>query len=173
VRLDGSDRVGRSLGRTRHVRYDATVRAAEAKLTIRLSIDLIALLVNGSVMATAEQYQIRERGRAPLGPVADVVSLAKAAVAAREAAGVISMEQRPPQCRRNRAGLGSDLEDAPVRIMLHLHPTRVARQVLGRFCGTQHVAIATPRPTETQYAASVRDAEVARVSGVIRTRRGT
>src|SRR4030095_9248873 len=79
VRLDGSDRVGRSLGRTRHVRYDATVRAAEAKLTIRLSIDLIALLVNGSVMATAEQYQIRERGRAPLGPVADVVSLAKAA----------------------------------------------------------------------------------------------
>src|SRR4030095_8704868 len=37
VRLDGSDRVGRSLGRTRHIRYHATVRAAEAKLTIRLS----------------------------------------------------------------------------------------------------------------------------------------
>src|SRR4030095_16844763 len=37
ARLDGSDRVGRSLGRTRHIRYHATVRAAEAKLTIRLS----------------------------------------------------------------------------------------------------------------------------------------
>ena len=31
VRLDGSDRVGRRLRRTRHIRYHATVRAAEAR----------------------------------------------------------------------------------------------------------------------------------------------
>ena len=42
-----------------------------------------------------------------------------------------------------------------------------------RFCGTQHVAFATPRPTETEYAARVRDAEVADVRGVVRARRGT
>src|SRR4030095_4968104 len=33
VRLDGSDRVGRRLGRTRYFRYHATVRAAEARFT--------------------------------------------------------------------------------------------------------------------------------------------
>jgi hypothetical protein len=58
VRLDGSDRVGRCLGRTRHIRYHATVRAAKAKLTIGLSIHLIALLVDGPVMATAEQHEV-------------------------------------------------------------------------------------------------------------------
>ena len=156
VRFDGSDRVSRSLRRARHIRYHATVRAAEAKLTIRLSIHLIALLVNGAVMPATEQDEVRERGGAALSPVADVVSLAKAAVAAREATAAVTMEQRPPQCRWNRAGLGPDLEDAPVRIVLHHHPTGVAPKALGRFCRTQHVAIATPRPTETQYAASVR-----------------
>jgi hypothetical protein len=57
--------------------------------------------------------------------------------------------------------------------VLHHDATRVAAEALGRFRGTQHVAIATPRPAETQYSAGVRDAEVARVSGVSRTRRGT
>ena len=67
--------------------------------------------------------------------MADVVSLAEAAVAAREAAAAVAMEQRPPQCRRDRPRLGPDLEDAPVRIMLHHHPTRVTSQALGRFRG--------------------------------------
>jgi hypothetical protein len=58
VRLDGADRVGRSLRRTRHIRNHATVRAAEAKLTIRLSIDLITLLVDGPVMAATEQHEV-------------------------------------------------------------------------------------------------------------------
>ena len=67
--------------------------------------------------------------------MADVVSLAKAAVAAREAAAAVAMEQRPPQCRRDGARLGPDLEDAPVRIMLHHDPARVTSQALGRFRG--------------------------------------
>jgi hypothetical protein len=135
VRLDGSDRIGWRLRRTRHIRYHATIRAAEAKLTIRLSIDLITLLVDGPVMAATEQHEVRERSRAALGPVADVVGLAEPPVAAREAATAVTMEQRPPQCRRNRAGLGPDLEDALVLIMLHHHPTRVTSQALGRFRG--------------------------------------
>jgi hypothetical protein len=57
--------------------------------------------------------------------------------------------------------------------MTHDHPAGVAGQALGRFRGTQHVAIATPRPTETPYALRVRDAEVVRVNGADRARRGT
>src|SRR4029453_9282191 len=112
--------------RRRHIRHDATIRAAEAKLTIGLSIDSIPLLVDGTVVAAAEQDEVRQRGGTALGPVADVVSLAEAAVAAREAAAAVSMEQRSPQRRRDRAGLGADLEDATFGIMLHDHPARVA-----------------------------------------------
>ena len=112
--------------------------------------------MDGAVMAATEQDEVRERGGAALSPVADVVSLAKAAVAAREAAAAVSMKQRPPQRRRDRARLGADVEDTPLGIVLHHDATRVAAEALGRFRGTQHVAIATPRPTETQYAASVR-----------------
>jgi hypothetical protein len=43
VRLDGADGIDGRLGRTRHIRYDPTVRTAEAKLAIGPSIDLIAL----------------------------------------------------------------------------------------------------------------------------------
>src|SRR4030095_2271653 len=84
VRLDSSDRVGRSFRRARHIGYHTTIRAAEARLTIWLSIDLIALLVDGAVMAATEQDEVRERRGAALSPVADVVSLTKTAVAARE-----------------------------------------------------------------------------------------
>jgi len=86
-------------------------------------------------MAATEQDEVRERGGAALSPVADVVSLAKAAVAGREAAAAVAMEQRPTQCRRDCARLGPDLEDAPVRIVLHHDPTRVTSEALGRFGG--------------------------------------
>jgi hypothetical protein len=58
VRSEGADRVSRSFRRARHIRYHATIRAAEAQLTIGLSIHLIALLVDGPVMATAEQHEV-------------------------------------------------------------------------------------------------------------------
>jgi hypothetical protein len=58
VRFDGADGVSRSLRRAGHVRYDTTVRTAEAKLAIGLSIDLIALLVNSAVMAATEQHEV-------------------------------------------------------------------------------------------------------------------
>ena len=75
----------------RYVGHDATIRTAEAKLTIGLPIDLIALLVDGAVMAAAQQYEVRERRRAALGPVSDVVGLAEASVTAREAAAAVPM----------------------------------------------------------------------------------
>jgi hypothetical protein len=56
-----------------------------------------------------------------------VVGLAEASVAAREAAAAVSTQQRSPQGGRDRARLGPDFEDAPVGIVPHQHPTRVAR----------------------------------------------
>jgi hypothetical protein len=63
----------------------------------------------------------------------DVVSLAEASVAARKAAAAVAVKQRSPQGGRDRARLGPDFENLPVRIVPHQHPTRVARQALGRF----------------------------------------
>jgi hypothetical protein len=56
-------------------------------------------------------------------------------VAPREAAAAISVEKRTPQGRRDRTGLGADLEDPPLGIVLHHHSARVAAQALGRFRG--------------------------------------
>jgi hypothetical protein len=72
------------------------VRTAEPKLAVRLSIELVALLVNGAVMPATEQSEIRERGGAPLCPVTDVMSLAETNPAAREAAAAVSVVERPP-----------------------------------------------------------------------------
>ena len=126
LRSDVAHGVGGSLRRTRNIRHDATIRTTEAKLTVGLSIDPIALLVDGPVVAAAEQHEVREGGGPALCPVSDVVGLAEAAVATREAAAAVPMKQRAPQRRRDRARLGPDLEDSPVRIVPHRHPTRVA-----------------------------------------------
>ena len=165
--------VGWRRRRTRHIGHDPTIRVVKSQLTIGRALDPIAFVVDRAMMTPAEQHQIRLCRRAAVGPVADVMRLAEAPVAAREATAAIAIEERPSQRRRDRARLGADVEDTPVTIVLHHHPARVAAKALGRFRGTQHVASATPRPAETQYAAGVREAEVARVSGVIRTRRGT
>ena len=72
------------------------VRAAEPKLSVRLSVELVALLVNGAVVPATEQGEIRERGGAPLCPVTDVMSLPEPEPAAREAAAAVSVMERPP-----------------------------------------------------------------------------
>jgi len=80
---------------TRDLEQQPAVRAAEPKLAIGLSIDLITLLVHGSVVPTTEHGQIRERSRATLGPVTDVMALSESNPAAREATAPISVVQRP------------------------------------------------------------------------------
>jgi hypothetical protein len=61
----------------RDLRQKPAVRSAEAKLAVGPSIELVALLVNGAVVPTTEQCEIRERGRAPLSPVTDVMALSE------------------------------------------------------------------------------------------------
>ena len=67
-----------------------------------------------------------------MGPVPDVMALAKPHSAARKAATAVAMVERPPDCRRNRPGPGVDLHDSAVPAVAHDHPARVAGQALGR-----------------------------------------
>ena len=53
--------------------------------------DLVALLVHGAVMPTTEHGEVRERGRAAVGPVAQVMPLSEAQAAPREAAALVPM----------------------------------------------------------------------------------
>ena len=127
--------IARYFRRTRDIGQQPPVRSAEPELAIGLSIDLEALLVNGAVVPATEQGEIREGGGAPLGPVTDVMALAEAEPAAREAAAAVSVMERPPKRRRDRPGPGSDFHNAAVPAVLHHHPARIARQAPRRFRG--------------------------------------
>jgi hypothetical protein len=88
--------IAEHLGRRRDLGQNPAVRAPEAKLAVRLSIDLVGLLMDGAMVSATEQGEIRQRGGAALRPVSDVVPLAEPNPAAREAAAAIPMVQRPP-----------------------------------------------------------------------------
>src|SRR5207247_9318256 len=89
------DGIVEHLRRPRHLRQQPTVRATKPKLAVRRAIELVALLVDGAVVVAAEQGEVRERGGASLGPVANVMALAEAPAAARAAAAAASMVARP------------------------------------------------------------------------------
>lgn len=99
--------------RRRHLGERAAVRPPEAERAVGLAGRLIALLVNGAVMATAEKGEIRQRGGASLCPVVEMMPLGDANAAAREATARVPVEQRPPQGRRNGPGSGSDGHNMP------------------------------------------------------------
>jgi len=82
--------------RRRDLEQRPAVRAVEPKLAVGLSIDLVAFLVNGAVVPATEQGEIRERSRAPLGAVTNVMSLTEPHPAAREAAAAVSVMERAP-----------------------------------------------------------------------------
>src|SRR5213593_2935693 len=108
--------IARYRGRRRDLRHDLTVRATEAKLATRLSIELIAFFVNGAVMPATEQREIRERGGASIGPMMNVMALAEANPATREAAAAVSMVERAPYRRWDRSRPRADLDDTAVAI---------------------------------------------------------
>jgi hypothetical protein len=51
--------------------------------------------VNGAVVPPTEHGEIRERGGAALGPMADVMALSEPNAAAWETAAVVSVVERP------------------------------------------------------------------------------
>ncbi len=92
-------------------------------------------------MAPAEHREVRQRRRAALCPVAEVVPLADTDAAAGKAAATVPMVQRPPERRRNRPRAGPDLHDPAVRGVTHDDAARVARQALGRFRGNARAVL--------------------------------
>jgi len=124
--------VGHCSGR-RNLRQQSAVRPPEAELSIGLSFHLVALFVDRAMVPATEHHEIRQCRRASMRPVPDVMSLTERPATAREAAAVIAMLKRAPECRRDRACPRADLRHPAIGVVPHEHPAGVARQTLGRF----------------------------------------
>jgi len=81
--------------RRRHLGQRPAVGTPEPQRAVRPARDLVALLVDRSMMKATEQDKIRERGGATLRPVAHMMPLADPHAAARKAAALVPMMQRP------------------------------------------------------------------------------
>src|SRR5262249_38706634 len=75
----------------------------------------------------ATQREIRGGGGPAVGPMPDVMALAEASPTAGEATAAVSVVERSPYRRRNRASPDADLHQTPVRVVAHHDPARVAR----------------------------------------------
>jgi len=120
--------------RRRDLGQGPAVGAPEPERTVGLSINLVTLLVDGAMVLAAEQSEVRECGRAALGPMVQVMPLADPDATAREAAALVPVQERAPQRRGNRPGPGANFHDAPVLVVPHHDPARITRQAPRRFC---------------------------------------
>ena len=96
LRAEPQHRVAKDSGRRWNLRQHLAIWAAELQLPIRLAIELVALLMNRPVVEATEQREIGERSGAAVGPMLDVMSLAKPHAAAGEPAAAVSMVERAP-----------------------------------------------------------------------------
>jgi len=62
-------------GRGRHIREGLTIRTPELERAFRLTFDLIALLVHGSVVPPTQKREIRERGGPTSSPMPEMMPL--------------------------------------------------------------------------------------------------
>jgi hypothetical protein len=95
-RSQDSDGIGGDRSGRRNGGQEPPVRTPEVELAVGFSIYLIVLLVDRPVVPATEQREVRERGRASVRPVADVVALAEPHATAREATAAVSVLERPP-----------------------------------------------------------------------------
>ena len=106
-------------------------------------------LVNGPVMASAQEDEVVEAGRAAVDPVLDVMRVAAAGRAAGESATPVARLKRPPDRGRHRAGLAPDVEDGAVGAMTHRHHRGVAGKASRRFRGNVHRSRGPPPRSPT------------------------
>ena len=85
------DRISGHRSGRRYVRKWAPVRPPELERPVGQARDLVALLVHRPMMPATEERKIRQRRRAAVGPVAEMMPLGEAHAAAREAATLVSM----------------------------------------------------------------------------------
>lgn len=95
TRPENADGITRHRGRRRDLGQRTPIGPLEPERPVGRARDVIALFMNRTMMAATEQDEVRECGRAALGPVAHVMSLRDPHVAARKAAARVSMLQRP------------------------------------------------------------------------------
>ena len=89
-RVDG---IARHRDERRNVRQWPAVRSPEAELSISLPFHLITLFVHRAVMPATQQREIRQRGGASVGPMANVMALTERSCAAGEAAAPVPVLQ--------------------------------------------------------------------------------
>jgi hypothetical protein len=65
--------IGGHRGRRWNLGQGPTVVPAKSERAVWVSIDLVALLVDRAVVAPTEQGEVRERGRAALRPVTEMM----------------------------------------------------------------------------------------------------
>src|SRR3989442_3889050 len=119
ARVDDSQGIRRQIGRPRNLRDDTAIGSPELKLAVQLAFDLVALLVDRAMVPTTEHGEVRERCRAAVGPVADVMALAEAHAAAREATAMGTILERPSYRRPNRPCPGADAGYTPPCVLAH------------------------------------------------------
>jgi hypothetical protein len=98
-------------------------------------LDLITLLVHAAMVPATEHGEIRQRRRAALGPMPNVMALTEPDPAPWKATASVPMVQRPTDGRWDCTGPRPDLHDIAVPIAAHHNAARVARQALRRFRG--------------------------------------
>src|SRR5216117_516777 len=126
-RPQGLDGIGGYHSRMRPLGQEPPVRLPEVELAVRLSIHLVALLVDRALVPATEQREVRERGRAAVRPVTDVMPLAEREAAAGKAAAPVPVVERPAKRWGDGPGAGADLDDLTIRGVPHHHSARVAR----------------------------------------------
>ena len=113
----------------------------KSQLTVGLTLDPEALLVDRTVVIATEQGEVRQGGGPSVRPVADVMALGESGAAAGEAAATVAVVESAAQCGRDGAGPGPDLDDVTVGLVAHDHATGVAGQTLGRFRGNARAVL--------------------------------
>src|SRR5882724_9777349 len=104
----------RHRGGRRHLRQGTAIRPPESQSPVRPARALVALLVHGTVMPSAQKCEVRERGRTALRPVTEMMSVAEADAAARYTATPVPRVERPTQGGGNSPCPGPYLQQVPV-----------------------------------------------------------
>src|SRR5438477_7114671 len=95
-RSDDFDGIVGHFVRKRNLGENPPVRTPEVELAVRLSLHLVALLVDRAVVPATEQSEIRQRGGTALRPVTNVMPLPEPHATAREAAAAVAVMERSP-----------------------------------------------------------------------------
>ena len=93
-RAERFDRISAQHRRRRDLGQEAAIRSPEAERAVGLPVQVVPLLVDGTMVPATQEREVGERGRAALGPVADVMPFPRRPPAAREAAAAIPVLER-------------------------------------------------------------------------------